>query len=212
MRAPWSVLIGLSLCASPVAAQQGDRGVFAIQRGETPLGREEFTFQPSAEGAAKGGVLASLARYPATAPTVQIQAMLEQGAAGAVVILQIDTRQASGVSRVYGAALKDNLTIRQTTSTAESVREYPRAAGIVILDDSVFALYQVVAERATAAGARLPVLFARSGRRGQLTATRSNPTTVELSGVVSGSLTVDAAGRLMRVVLADGVSAIRQSK
>lgn len=154
MRASFSVLIGLTLCAAPVVAQQGDRGVFAIQRGETPLGREEFTFQPSAEGAAKGGVLASLARYPATAPTVQIQAMLEQGAAGAVVILQIDTRQASGVSRVYGAALKDNLTIRQTTSAAESVREYPRAAGIVILDDSVFALYQVVAERAD--GGRRP--------------------------------------------------------
>ena len=108
--------------------------------------------------------------------------------------LQIDTRQASGVSRVYGAALKDNLTIRQTTSAAESVREYPRAAGIVILDDSVFALYQAVARRATPAGARLPVLFPRSGRRGQVTATQSDPTTIELSGAVSGTLTVDAVG------------------
>jgi hypothetical protein len=58
----------------------------------------------------------------------------------------------------------------------------------------------------------LPVLFPRSGRRGQLTATQSDPTTVELTGAVSGTLTVDASGRLMRVVLADGVSAIRQSK
>lgn len=211
MRASTLVLT-LSLSTLPLAAQQGDRGVFAIQRGGTPLGREEFTFEPAATGAASGGVLASLARYPATAPTVQIQAMVEESSAGAVIALQIDTRQKSGVSRVYGAALQDNLTIRQTTSAAESVREYPRAAGIVILDDSVFALYQAVARRATQAGARLPVLFPRSGRRGQITATRSDPTTIEVTGAVSGTLTVDGAGRLMRVVLADGVSAIRQSK
>ena len=86
------------------------------------------------------------------------------------------------------------------------------SGGIVILDDSVFALYQAVARRATQAGARLPVLFPRSGRRGQITATRSDPTTIEVTGAVSGTLTVDGAGRLMRVVLADGVSAIRQSK
>ena len=207
-----TLALTLSLCALPLAAQQGDRGVFAIQRGDAPLGREEFTFEPAATGAASGGVLASLARYPATAPTVQIQAMVEESSAGAVIALQIDTRQKSGVSRVYGAALQDNLTIRQTTSAAESVREYPRAAGIVILDDSVFALYQTVARRATSAGARLPVLFPRSGRRGQITATQSSPTTIDVTGAVSGTLTVDPTGRLMRVVLDDGISAIRQSK
>ncbi len=138
--------------------------------------------------------------------------MLEHGAGGVVVALQIDTRHASGVNRVLGAALKDNLTIRQSTSAAESVREYPRAAGIVILDDSLFAPYRVVAQRATATGARMQVLFPRSGRRGQLTATRSDPATVDLQGVVTGTLTLDASGRLMRVVLSDGVSAIRQSK
>ncbi len=211
MRASTLVLT-FTLVGLPLAAQQGDRGVFAIQRGGAPLGREEFTFEPAAAGAGSGTVLASLARYPATAPTVQIQAMVEESATGAVIALQLDTRQAGGVSRVYGAALKDNLTIRQTTSAAESVREYPRAAGIVILDDSVFALYQTVARRATSAGARLPVLFPRSGRRGQITATQSSPTTVDVTGAVSGTLTVDASGRLMRVVLDDGISAIRQSK
>jgi hypothetical protein len=207
----WHLLLCAVGSASTLGAQQADRGVFTIQRGETPLGREEFTYQPSA-GAAGGGMLASLARYPAAGPTVQIQAMLEQGPGGAVVALQIDTRRPSGVNRVLGAALKDNLTIRQSTAAAESVREYPRAAGIVILDDSVFALYQAVAQRATPAGARLQVLFPRSGRRGQLTATLSDPQTIDLNGVVGGTLTVDAAGRLMRVVLSDGISAIRQSK
>lgn len=206
----WHLLLCTLFSASALGAQAGDRGVFAIQQGETPLGREEFTYQPAASGGK--GLLASLARYPAMAPTVQIQAMLEQNAAGAIVALQLDTRAPGGVNRVTGAALKDNLTVRQTTATAESVREYPRAAGIVILDDSLFAPYQVVARRATAAGARMQVLFPRSGRREQLTATQADPTTIEMSGVVSGTLTVDASGRLMRVVLANGVSAIRQSK
>lgn len=209
---PSHLLLCWSLCGTALSAQQSDRGTLAIQRGETALGREEFTIQPGIGGGGKGSTLASLARYPASAPTVQIQAMIEQDTTGAVVALQLDTRAPSGLNRVYGAALKDNLTIRQTTPTAESSREYPRATGIVILDDSVFAFYQVVAERATGAGARLPVLFPRSGRRGQLTATRSSPTSIEFTGVVTGTLTVDAAGRLQRVVLSDGVSAIRQSR
>lgn len=207
------LLLCLSLLASPAAGQAaGDRGVFTIQRGEGPTAREEFSFQEGASGSSTGSTLAALARYPATAPTVQIQAMLEQSASGAVVALQMDTRQPGGLNRVYGAALKDNLTIRQSTPAAESVREYPRASGIVILDDSVFAFYQIVAARATSAGARLPVLFPRTGRRGQVTATLSNPTTIDLTGVVTGSLTTDGSGRLMSVVLSDGVSAIRQSK
>jgi len=207
----WHLLLVALVSASTLAAQQADRGVFTIQRGGAPLGREEFSYQPSTDPDG-GGVLASLARYPTTAPTVQIQAMLEQGPGGAVVALQLDTRQPGGVNRVLGAALKDNLTIRQSTSAAESVREYPRAAGIVILDDSVFALYSTVAQRATKAGARMQVLFPRSGRRGQITATLSDPGTIDLTGMVGGTLTVDGSGRLMRVVLADGTSAIRQSK
>ncbi len=205
-------LLALSLGAGPLGAQQTDRGVFDIQRGDKALGREEFSVEPGAGGGSSGSTIASLARYPATRPGVQIQAMLERNADGSVVALQMDTRQASGLSRVVGAALQDNLTVRQTTPAAESVREYPRAAGIVILDDSVFALYRVVVEKATPAGARMQVLFPRSGRRGQLTGTRSTPTTIELSGVVSGTLTVDATGRLMQVLLSDGVSAIRQAR
>lgn len=211
MRTSLTLLLA-SLCATPLAAQGGDRGVFDIQRGETALGREEFSVQAGAAGGASGSTIASLARYPGNRPTVQVQAVLERNATGAVTALQFDTRRASGLSKVYGAALKDNLTIRQTTPAAESVREYPRATGIVILDDSVFALYQVVVEKSTPAGARLPVLFPRTGRRGQLTATRSAPTTVEFTGIVAGTLTVDAGGRLMQVLLSDGVSAIRQER
>lgn len=198
--------------ATPAMAQESDRGVFDILRGETAIGREEFSLQPGSEGSAAGSTIASLARYPGSRPVVQIQALLERSASGAVTALQLDTRQGGQVSRVYGAAVKDNLTVRQTTPAAESVREFPRATGIVILDDSVFTFYRVVADRATEAGARLPVLFPRTARRGQLTATRTSPTTIEMSGAVSGTLTVDATGRLLRVILADGVSAIRQGR
>jgi len=211
MRTLAAVLLA-SLAASPAAAQELDRGVMDIVRGGTPLGREEFTVQQGTSGSPSGITIASLVRYPASRPAVQIQTMLERDPDGAVTALQIDTRQASGLSRVYGAAVQDHLTIRQTTPSAESVREYPRATGVVILDDSVFALYGVVAERATAAGARLPVLFPRTGRRGQITATRATPTEIDLTGAVTGTLSVDEKGRLTRVVLADGMSAIRQNR
>jgi len=206
------LLLVLSALASPAGAQELDRGVLDIVRGETALGREEFTVQQGTAGSPAGITIASLARYPASRPTIQIQTVLERGADGAVTALQIDTRQPSGLSRIYGAAVQDHLTIRQTTPAAESVREYPRANGVVILDDSVFALYGVVAERATAAGARLQVIFPRTGRRGQLTATKSSPTEIDLTGAVTGTLTVDAKGRLSRVVLSDGISAIRQNR
>jgi hypothetical protein len=211
MRALPALLL-VSLAASQAGAQELDRGVMDIVRGETALGREEFTVQQGTSGSPAGITIASLARYPATRPAVQIQTMLERAPDGAVSALQIDIRQATGLSRIYGAAVQDHLTIRQTTPTAESVREFPRTAGIVILDDSVFALYGVVAERATAAGARLPVLFPRSGRRGQVTATKSSPTEIDLTGAVTGTLTVDASGHLTRVVLADGITAIRQNR
>lgn len=211
MRSMIPVIVAV-LATAPLAAQQGDRGVFEIQRGEMPLGREEFSVQPGGGGGAGGSTIASLVRYPATRPMVQIQAVLERNAGGAVTALQLDTRRISGVSRVYGAAVQGNLTVRQTTPEAESVREYPRATGIVILDDSVFAFYRVVAEQSTEAGARLPVLFPRSGRRGQVTATRTSPTTVEMSGLVVGTLTLDPAGNLQRILLADGLSALRQAR
>ena len=211
MRALPLLLLG-ALVATPAGAQELDRGVLDIVRGETSLGREEFTVQQGTAGSPAGITIASLARYPSTRPTVQIQTMLERNPDGAVTALQIDTRQPSGLSRVYGAAVQDHLTIRQTTPAAESVREYPRATGVVILDDSVFALYGVVAERATATGARLQVLFPRTGRRGQVTATKASATEIDLTGAVVGTLTVDATGRLTRVVLSDGVSAIRQNR
>lgn len=206
------LLLVLSAVASSAGAQELDRGVLDIVRGETALGREEFTVQQGTAGSPAGITIASLARYPSSRPTIQIQTVLERGADGAVTALQIDTRQPAGLSRIYGAAVQDHLTIRQTTPAAESVREYPRANGVVILDDSVFALYGVVAERATAAGARLQVIFPRTGRRGQLTATKSSPTEIDLTGAVTGTLTVDAKGRLSRVVLSDGISAIRQNR
>ena len=211
MRALPLLLLG-SLAAARAGAQELDRGVLDIVRGETALGREEFTVQQGTSGNPAGVTIASLARYPSTRPTVQIQTVLERNPDGAVTALQIDTRAPSGLSRVYGAAVSDHLTIRQTTPAAESVREYPRATGVVILDDSVFALYGVVAERATATGARLQVLFPRSGRRGQVTATKASATEIEMTGAVVGTLTVDATGRLTRVVLNDGVSAIRQNR
>lgn len=211
MRALTLLLLG-SLAATQARAQELDRGVLDIVRGETALGREEFTVQQGTSGNPAGITIASLVRYPSTRPTIQIQTMLERNPDGAVTALQIDTRRPSGLSRVYGAAVQDHLTIRQTTPEAESVREYPRAAGVVILDDSVFALYGVVAERATATGTRLQVLFPRTGRRGQVTATKSSATEIDLTGAVVGTLTVDATGRLTRVVLTDGVSAIRQNR
>ena len=148
-----------ALCAAPLAAQQGDRGVFDIQRGETALGREEFSVQP---GAAGGGRAGRPSRrwpgIPAAARRYRSRRCWSGTPTGRSRRCRFDTRQASGLSKVYGAALQDNLTIRQTTPAAESVREYPRATGIVILDDSVFALYQVVVgegdtRRRTAPGA-----------------------------------------------------------
>ena len=67
MRASTFVLT-LSLCGLPLAAQQGDRGVFAIQRGGTPLGREEFTFAPGEAGATSGGIPVSYTHL--TLPTI----------------------------------------------------------------------------------------------------------------------------------------------
>jgi hypothetical protein len=74
MRATTLVLT-LSLCGLPLAAQQGDRGVFAIQRGRPPAGRSSLRRPKRARERQRPRVARPA---PATAPTVQIQAMVEE--------------------------------------------------------------------------------------------------------------------------------------
>jgi hypothetical protein len=75
---------------------------------------------------------------------------------------------------------------------------------VVLLDDSVFALYHPVAELATVAGRTLTAIFPRSGKRATFTARRESGSAggagrVTLSGDITGTLVTDAGGRLERL-------------
>ena len=204
-------MVALTCLLAPARAQILDEGTLDVRRASALVGQEEFTLRREADG---GLSLATLARFPASRPQVHVQAQLALTPKGTVAALQIDTRKPEGVSRIVAAAMHDHLTVRQTTLDKESSREYPRAAGAVILDDDLVALYRFLADRATGPESRVEVFFPRRGQRGTVTVTRlpadaDGRTRLVMAGAVAGTLIIDQTGRLQRVELSDGTVAQR---
>jgi hypothetical protein len=211
MRPTLLSMLALASILAPARAQVLDEGTLEVRRASALIGREEFTLEREADG---GLSLATQARFPASRPQIHVQGRLELTPKGTVSALQIDTRRPEGVGRIVGAAVHDHLTVRQTTSGTESSREYPRAAGAVILDDDLAAPYRFLADRASAPESRVEVFFPRRAQRGTVTVTRlpadsTGAARLIMAGAVTGTLTIDQTGRLQRVELSDGTVAAR---
>jgi hypothetical protein len=91
----------------------------------------------------------------------------------------------------------------------------PGGREVILLDDAVYALYLQVAELATPAGARLTAVFPRAFRRVSFNARREagddGGFRVRLSGELTGTMTVDGQGNLIRLEL-PGTVVSRASK
>ena len=99
---------------------------------------------------------------------------------------------------ILAAGSGARLIVRSVSKGSEAGRELPGGRDLVLLDDRVFSLYLALADVATSAGARVTAVFPRGGRRATIVARReSGPdgATIQLSGDVTGTLTVDRQGR-----------------
>src|SRR5829696_7758117 len=194
--------------AGEVLAQDSPQTKLVIQQGGREIGREEFTLTQGRGRGAPGSTLHATARYPATNPTLRLNATLEQTSESALAKFQLDVEGPSGPTVILAAGSGARLIIRTVAKGSEAGRELPGGPDVVLLDDSIFSLYHPVAELATPAGKSLTAIFPRSGRRAAVTARRESgaaggASRVALSGDISGTLQTDANGRLLRLELPD---------
>ena len=216
---PMVGLAALLALPTPAGCQlKEDAGTLVIRQHGKEIGVESFRVRPAREGRAVGDSITSSVRYPATRPQVEISVSLERHPSSAFSF-QLEYRSPDDSRQVYAGSARSRVTVRQVAKGIESAREFPGGERMVILEDSVFALYLTAAHLATDEGQALTALFPRSGRRVSFTARKIDGSVragdlklqqVRLLGGISGDIYLDQSGRLARVDLPSlGIEASR---
>lgn len=193
----------------PLAAQRVEDTSWHIHQGRTELGRETFSVLQGRGRGLPGTTLATTADYPSRAPDRSITVLLSRTPEGSVTAFQIESVNRRDTTRVLGEVAGSRLTLRTVHGSTESARQIPAGGDLVVLADSVHALFAQVGPLATPEGRALRGLYPLTGRRVALTAKSlpapdgSNERVVEVSGDLRATVTFDATGRLLRVVLPD---------
>jgi hypothetical protein len=191
---------------SPAQAQAAAPITLVISDGGREIGREEFTLTAGRGRGASGTTLTATAKYPATAPTTRLTALLERTPESAIAKFQLDVESPNGTTVILAAGSGARLVVRTVAKGSESGRELPGGPDVVLLDDQVFSLYATVADLATSAGKRLTAIFPRTGQRVAFTAQRDPASAADsrrviLTGDLAGTLVTDADGRLQSMEL-----------
>ena len=192
---------------APLAAQRIEDTSWHIHQGRSELGRETFSVLQGRGRGLPGTTLATTADYPARAPDRSITVLLSRTPEGTVSAFQIESVSRRDTPRVLGEVAGSRLTLRTVHGTTESARQLPAGGDLIVLADSVHALFAQVGPLATPEGRALRGLYPLTGRRVSLTATLatgaggSDERVVEVSGDVRATVTFDAAGRLLKVAL-----------
>jgi hypothetical protein len=196
----------LMLQAAPAESQQTDGIQLRVEEGGQETGRESFSLHPARARGAPGSTLTASARYPGSAPTTQLQAVLERTPDYSLAKFQLEVESPSGPTVILAAGSGARLIVRTVARGSESGRELPGGPDVVLLDEGIHSLFVTVANLASAGGRRLTAIYPRSGKRASFTARREaggdgGMIRVALSGDITGTLVTDADGRLQRLEL-----------
>lgn len=147
-----------------------DEGTFVIRQDTVEVAREVFRFAPGRLSAGgTGWVMASTVRYAGARPVVVLSPILELSADSAPLTLQYDVADPAHPVRILGQLGRGRFTVRVLARAFERAREFPAPTRTVVLDDSVFAFYQIAAAFALADPSPLTVIVPRGERRESLT-------------------------------------------
>lgn len=198
------VVSGASVGVAGAQVDAIDQGTLTIRVAEVEVAREQFTLVPGRRGGLTGSSLRATASYPGVRPRTQYTAILERNAAQTLAAFQVE-REGDAPERTVAELSRDRLTVRTAAPARESAREYPGGADLVALDDSVYSLWLAVIDLATEEGARLRVVYPRTGWRGRIVATRERipegSPSISLTGDIEGRILLDADGRLSGLIL-----------
>jgi hypothetical protein len=204
------VVLSAALFAGPLDAQVADEGTLVVRAGAREVGTESFRVTSGEAGLR----ITTKATYAGTRPPLELVASLERGPGGDQAF-QLEHRGRTG-SQVYAVLKRNRLTIRRVERGGEQASEAPGGGGIVLLADSVFALYLQLLPVAPDSGRTLTAVFPHGGRRvsfsiQRLPAAESGGTLLRLSGGLEGEIAIGNRGELLRITLpAQGLEALRK--
>jgi len=175
-------------------------GAFVIKVDTQEVARETFSIASGRLASGDPGwTLSATARYDRVRPMLVLSPTLEMSRDTLPVTLQFDVANPREPVRVLGQLGRNRYTVRTVARTFERAREFPAQPPLVVLDDSVFTLYQIVAWFAGPRPVTLTAIVARAPRR----------ETLALTDVGSDSTVVNRrAVRLRHVTLTGGSNAL----
>ncbi len=191
-----------------------DEGTLLVRQDTAEIGREAFRLSAAPGGAGGAGwTLVSAVRYDRTRPIVVLNPILQLGPDSAPASLEYTVADPREPLRILGQLARARFTVRLLGRRTERAREFPAAGRVVVLDDSVFALYLFAGWQAGPGAVPVTAIFPRGGRREPLVvqdlgveATTLNRGAASLRHVsVTGGanqlvhLWLDRAGRLLKV-------------
>jgi hypothetical protein len=143
-----------------------DQGVLVIRADTIEVGRETFRLvtQRLAAGTT-GWLLDASARWTGGGRVVVYAPVLEIGQDSSTQALSFDVRGGLAPQRITGQPGRDRFTLRYLSVGVERARELPADSQTVIVDDSVFAPFLLVAWRARTAAQTMTAVYPRTATR-----------------------------------------------
>ena len=218
----YASLVWFALAASPLAGSAQaviDQGSFTIFRGDTRVGREEFTIRR--EGGGGGGTTVAFATV--SYDDQRVAPALRTTESGRPVAYQVEVAVGSEVTeRLRGEIGMGRFSGRVRTPRGESGKEYVVSDGALVLDDDVFHQYYFVAQGNRTGS--IPVVIPRRNVQVTMRVESQGSERVTIGGTTIESrhlvlhetdggarhIWVDAEGRVLKVSLdARGLVAVR---
>lgn len=160
-----TLVLALRLLQTPI-----DEGTFVIRSDSGEVAREVFSIRVSRLSAGGAGwVLAATVRYDRARPIIVLSPILEVAQDSQPVALQYDVADPRAPLRILGQLGRGRFTVRMLARATEKAREFPAPARTIILDDSVFAFYEVAAWFSRPTPSTVTAIVPRGGRRETLT-------------------------------------------
>lgn len=133
-----TLAIGAAGHPGRLSAQVIDRGTLAVLRGQDTVGLERFTVTATP----RGFEITSTAFYPASRPAITIEGTLRIGLDSLPTVASIENIR-GGTRRVMAQFDPRRMTFRRMSERGESAREFPGAARILVVFDSLLAFHAI---------------------------------------------------------------------
>ncbi len=168
---PFAVLLGLTVQPSDAVPQRRliDSASFVVSRGSAEIGREELRIHQGRPSEAGGGHMgtgysvSTTAYYPSNRSYATAASMVQFDSDSQPSSAWMEL-EGGGQPNVFVDLTARRITVRTRTSAGESASQYPRSARLLVVDDSLLAVFAALPGRAPGT---VTLFYPRTGRRSQ---------------------------------------------